>query len=40
VDSLRFVNSEAGLKLRLRGFNARVIVPGTIRTGDAVRIQA
>ena len=37
VDALRFVNSEAGRKLRLRGFNARVIVPGTIRTGDAVR---
>jgi MOSC domain-containing protein YiiM len=40
VDALRFVNSEAGRKLRLRGFNARVIVPGTIRTGDAVRKQA
>lgn len=39
VDALRFVNSEAGRKLRLRGFNARVIVPGTIRTGDAVRKQ-
>ncbi|HUP15565.1 MAG TPA: MOSC domain-containing protein [Acidimicrobiia bacterium] len=40
VDALRFVNSEAGRKLRLRGFNARVIVPGTIRTGDPVRRQA
>ncbi|HKY47529.1 MAG TPA: MOSC domain-containing protein [Acidimicrobiia bacterium] len=40
VDALRFVNSEAGRKLRLRGFNARVIVPGTIRTGDPVRKQA
>jgi hypothetical protein len=36
VDALRFVNSEAGRKLRLRGLNARVVVPGTIRTGDAV----
>jgi MOSC domain-containing protein YiiM len=40
VDALRFVNSETGRKLRLRGFNARVIVPGTVRTGDAVRKQA
>jgi MOSC domain-containing protein YiiM len=39
VDALRFVNSEAGRKLRLRGLNARVVVPGTIRTGDAVRKQ-
>ena len=39
VDALRFVNSEAGRKLRLRGLNARVTVPGTIRTGDPVRIQ-
>ena len=36
VDALRFVNSEAGRKLRLRGFNARVVVPGTIRRGDPV----
>jgi hypothetical protein len=40
VDALRFVNSEAGRKLRLRGFNARVVVPGTIRRGDPVRKQA
>jgi MOSC domain-containing protein YiiM len=40
VDALRFVNSEAGRKLRLRGLNARVVTPGTIRQGDAVRRQA
>ena len=40
VDALRFVNSEAGRKLRLRGFNARVVMPGTIRQGDAVLRQA
>jgi len=40
VDALRFVNSEAGAKLRLRGLNARVVVPGTIRRGDPVRKQA
>lgn len=37
VDALRFVNSETGTALRLRGLNARVVVPGTIRTGDVVR---
>ena len=37
VDALRFVNSEVGKALRLRGLNARVIVPGTIHAGDAVR---
>jgi hypothetical protein len=37
VDALRFVNSEEGSALRLRGLNARVVVPGTIRAGDAVR---
>jgi hypothetical protein len=40
VDALRFVNSEAGRKLRLRGLNARVVTPGTIRQGDAVLRQA
>ena len=40
VDALRFVNSEAGRKLRLRGLNARVVVPGTIRRGDPVSKQA
>jgi MOSC domain-containing protein YiiM len=37
IDALRFVNSEAGRKLRLRGLNARIAVPGTIRRGDPVR---
>jgi hypothetical protein len=37
VDALRFVNSEVGRRLRLRGFNARVVVPGTIRRGDLVK---
>jgi hypothetical protein len=36
VDALRWVNSEAGRKLRLRGLNAKVVVPGTVRRGDAV----
>lgn len=33
----RFVNSKAHRHLRLRGLNARVAVPGTVRTGDTVR---
>jgi hypothetical protein len=37
VDALRLVNSPVGRELRLRGANARVIVPGTVRRGDEVR---
>lgn len=36
-DALKFINSPEGRQLRLRGLNARVIVPGTISTGDPVR---
>jgi hypothetical protein len=36
-DALRFVNTAQGLLLNLRGRNARVIVAGTVRPGDAVR---
>ena len=36
-DAVRFFNSPDGKALRLRGLNARVVVPGTIRRGDAVR---
>ncbi|MCY4036265.1 MAG: MOSC domain-containing protein [bacterium] len=36
VAALRFVNSPAGRALNLRGVNARVARPGTIRTGDTV----
>jgi MOSC domain-containing protein YiiM len=31
------VNSPAGRALRLRGLNAKVIVAGTVRTGDEIR---
>ena len=34
--SLRFVNSPSGRRLRLRGLNARVLVGGVVRRGDAV----
>ena len=37
MDVARFVNSPDGLRLRLRGINARVVVPGRIRRGDEVR---
>jgi MOSC domain-containing protein YiiM len=36
-DALKFVNSSEGRRLRLRGVNAHVIVPGTVSTGDPVR---
>jgi len=36
LDAHRFVNSELGTKLHLRGVNARVLTPGTIRSGDTV----
>ena len=35
-DAVKFVNSPTGKSLRLRGVNARVVVPGVIRKGDAV----
>lgn len=38
VDALKLVNRDDGRALRLRGVNARVIVPGTVRRGDPVRI--
>lgn len=36
ADALRFVNSEVGVALNLRGRNARVVAPGTVRRGDPV----
>lgn len=38
VDAMRFLNSEAGRRLRLRGVNLRVARGGVVRTGDAVRV--
>ena len=37
VDAMKFVNSPVGRSLNLRGINARVVQPGTIRRGDVVR---
>jgi hypothetical protein len=37
LDARRFANSTVGRALRLRGLNAKVVVPGTIRRGDTAR---
>ena len=37
LEAMKFVNSELGRELRLRGLNAKVIQSGTIRVGDEVR---
>ena len=37
VEAMKFVNSEAGRKLNLRGVNAKVVKPGSIAVGDVAR---
>jgi hypothetical protein len=37
LDAMKFVNSPVGRRLRLRGLNARVVRPGRVRVGDAVK---
>lgn len=37
LDAMKFVNSEVGRELHLRGINAKVIQPGVIRVGQVVR---
>lgn len=37
-EAMRFVNGSLGRPLRLRGLNARVVRPGTIREGDTVTV--
>jgi MOSC domain-containing protein YiiM len=37
LDALRFVNSAVGRELHLRGINARVVQPGTIRVGQVAK---
>jgi hypothetical protein len=37
VDAMKFVNSEVGKELCLRGINAKVVQQGTIRVGDTVK---
>jgi hypothetical protein len=37
VDAMKFVNSEIGRELCLRGINAKVVQAGTVRIGEIVR---
>jgi MOSC domain-containing protein YiiM len=36
TEALKFVNKSPGRELRLRGANARIVTPGTVRVGDTV----
>ncbi len=36
LEAYRWVNSDEGMALRLRGVNAKVTTPGTVRPGDTV----
>lgn len=37
LEAMKFVNSPTGRSLNLRGINAKVVTPGTIRTGDIMQ---
>jgi MOSC domain-containing protein YiiM len=37
LDAMRFVNTQVGRELNLRGIYARILTAGTVRTGDAIR---
>jgi hypothetical protein len=37
LDAMKFVNSELGRRLQLRGINAKVLQPGVVRVGDVVK---
>ena len=37
LEALKFVNSPEGRALNLRGINTRIVQPGTVRVGDAIR---
>jgi hypothetical protein len=36
-DALRWINSPVGRAYRMRGMNARIVEPGTVRAGDSIR---
>ena len=38
AEAMRFVNGQVGRPMRLRGLNARVVVPGRVRPGDPVTV--
>jgi len=37
VEAMKFVNSEDGKQLHLRGINAKVVQAGDIKVGDVIR---
>lgn len=37
VDAMKFVNSDVGRELNLRGINTKVVRAGTVRQGDRIR---
>src|SRR5437763_1235239 len=37
VDAMKFVNTPLGRELNLRGIYARIVIGGTVRTGDPIR---
>ncbi len=39
AEAMRFVNGPIGRPMRLRGLNARVVVPGRVRPGDPVTVN-
>jgi MOSC domain-containing protein YiiM len=39
LDATRFVNSEAALRLNVRGVNAKVVVPGPLSVGDPITTE-
>ena len=40
MDTARFVNSEVGVELHLRGINARVVESGVVNVGDVARVTS
>ena len=40
ADAMRFVNTQVGRELNMRGIYARIVTAGTVRTGDAIRKAA
>lgn len=39
LDAMKFANSDFGRKHNLRGVNAKVVVPGEIASGDAIKVE-
>ena len=39
LDAFHFLKTDVGQAMNLRGINARVVVPGTIRRGDRITVE-